>query len=138
MHQLLSHLSRAMPLAAFAIAACNANRIVDDWGPPAGYARITGRVTSSTRTPIVGAEVLVSQCASPIDGLLGSTHTAADGTYHISGHLPPGISPARAKAVVVTCAVVVNRSQLPVASVDVRFAVDSLTMPPQVLDLIVP
>ena len=112
---------------------------MDNWGPPAGYARITGRVTSSAQTPIAGAEVLMTRCSSPTDGVLASAHTATDGTYHLTAFLPPiGLFPARADTVVVACDVIVNHREPPSASVEVRFAADSLAMRPQLLDLTVP
>ena len=81
----------------------------------------------------------MTQCSSPIGGLLGIARTATDGSYHLTGALPPiGLFPAQADTVHVQCSVFVNRNAARLDSLDVRFAADSITMPPQVLNLIVP
>jgi hypothetical protein len=140
MKRFRSRLASVAVLAVPAITACNSEVIIeDDWGPPAGYARLTGKVTNSAGVPIVAAEVLVTRCSSPIGGLLGAAQTATDGGYHLTGALPPiGAFPAQADTVRARCSVFVNRSAAPLDSLDVRFAADSLTMSPQVLNLTVP
>lgn len=137
MHRLLTRITPIALLASLATLGCSAHTIVDDWGPPAGFARLVGTVTDSAGAPIRDAEVLVSRCSSPVGGLLGSTRTDADGRYRPTGALAPvGAFPGDPDNVRVHCAALVDRSPV-LDSVEVRFAADSLAQAPQVVDLTV-
>jgi hypothetical protein len=139
MIRLYSRLTCVALSMSLAMAGCNSDTIVDDWGPSAGYARLTGRVTTTAGLPISGAEVSVARCSHPIVGMIGSALTSTDGTYSITGALPPVglLPPVRADTIRARCGVFINRSPMPVDSIDVRFAADSLALPRQVLDLTV-
>ena len=68
--------------------------IVDDWGPPAGYAAVEGVVRDTTGAIKSGASVRVTLCTDPIGGFLGQVTSAQDGSYRVSGMLPPvGVMP---------------------------------------------
>jgi hypothetical protein len=68
--------------------ACAEHPIDDNWGPPAGYAEVTGRVTWDD-VPVPNVGVMVTECGHPVDGFLGGALTDENGQYTIRGILPP-------------------------------------------------
>ena len=122
-------------LAVGAIA-CRNSVIVDNWGPPAGYAVVTGRVHTPAGQPIASAEVMLSRCASPIGGYLGSGVTDAQGFYQVRANLPPiGLLDVRADTLQVRCYAFVDRTSTANDSIDVHFSADSRAPAVQTLDI---
>lgn len=71
-----------------ALAACRN----DGAAPKAivyGFGEVFGTVTYGDGRPLVGAEVLVSRCGWPINGLTGQGRTEADGGYRVTAYLAP-------------------------------------------------
>jgi hypothetical protein len=129
------------PLLVASAAACDRGyTIVDNWGPPAGYAAVAGTVTTATGAPASGIEVLLTRCASPIGGYLGGANTDATGRYRIEGALPPrGAFPQVAvDTLAVRCFVFTDRSGVPRDSLVVRFRSDPSGPPLQQLDVRLP
>jgi hypothetical protein len=135
MNRFHGRLARTALLVSLAmVAACHSGDITtDNWGPPAGYSRLTGRVTTTAGLPIPSAAVSVGLCRN----VGGFTSTSNDGSYRLTLSLPPvGAFVGRADTVRARCGVLVDGSLMD--SLEVRFAADSLSMPSQVLNLIVP
>jgi hypothetical protein len=77
-------------LAVCLAAACDSGVIVDDFGPPSGYARIDGRLLRMNGTPEPeGMEVVLTRCGFPIGGLAGSSETGSGGSFSVIGALSP-------------------------------------------------
>lgn len=97
--------------------------IIDDWGPPAGYAVVTGTVRMANGTPVGNAEVSVSRCGSPIGGFLAMDLTDGNGHFRAVGQLPPsGALPAGiADTLRLNCSVFLDRTGVVRDSVVVSF-----------------
>ena len=125
---------------ALALVACD-QVVVDDWGPPAGYASIDGRVTRASGAPVASAEVAFARCDAPLGGFLGAAATGSDGGYHLEGALPPrGAFPSsmNADTLRVRCRVIVNRDGVARDSIDVQFRRERPAAPLQALDVVLP
>ena len=123
------------------VAACDRGyTIVDNWGPPAGYAVVAGVVTTAAGTPAADVEVVLTRCASPLGGYLGRASTDAAGRYRLEGALPPrGAFPAVAvDTLAVRCQVFTDRTGVARDSLVVRFRAEPAGPPLQQLDLRIP
>ncbi len=128
-------------VVAVLVAACGGSGIIeDDWGPPAGYALLTGAVRHVDGSPMGGAEVWYARCESPIGGVLAADTTDAAGRYSVVAALPPtGVLPAGvADTLRLRCDVFVGRGAAAVDSVRVRFGPTRAAAPATALDLTVP
>lgn len=143
----MRRVSRYGPIAwcLLFVGACEEPVIVDDWGPPAGYAAISGTVRTAAGAPVAGVEVAFSRCGSPLGGFLGADHTDAQGAYRARGSLPPiGALPRLdLDTLRVTCEVLVGRAPPPdptpaVDTLEIRFASSESAVVPQRLDLTIP
>ena len=134
-----SALLLVLAAAAVGAIACRDNVIVDSWGPPAGYALVTGSVRTAAGRTVANAEVMLSRCASPIGGYLGSGVTDAQGFFQVRANLPPiGLLPVRADTLQIRCYVFVDRASTPNDSLDVHFSADLQAPAVQTLNLTVP
>jgi len=124
------------------LTACSAGDgvIVDDWGPPAGYAVLTGTVRHAGGAPAPGVEVAFSRCASPLGGFLAAATTDAAGRFRASGQLPPvGAFPVReVETLRLRCDVFLDRSGVARDSITVRFAPSIQAAPVTTIDLVAP
>lgn len=66
---------------AIAVAACRDRglTIVDDYGPPAGYAILAGNVRQAGGAAAGSAEVMFTRCGSPVGGFLAAATTDSTG-----------------------------------------------------------
>lgn len=134
------------PLAFVALAALvsacgtRSGEIVDNWGPPAGYAVLAGSVQRLGGAPAAGVEVDIGRCGSPVGGLLAFTTTDAAGQFHTDAQLPPvGLLPAGiADTLRLRCYVSLDRSGVTLDSVIVRFGVTRQDAPTTAVALAVP
>jgi hypothetical protein len=123
------------------VAACDRGyTIVDNWGPPAGYAVVAGVVTTAAGTPAADVEVVLTRCASPLGGYLGQASTDAAGRYRLEGALPPrGALPTVAvDTLAVRCQAFTDRTGVARDSLVVRFRAEPAGPPLQQLDLRLP
>lgn len=124
---------------AVGAGACSNTVIIDNWGPPAGYALVTGSVRTAAGRTVANAEVMLSRCALPLDGYLWSGVTDAQGFYQVRANLPPiGLFPVRADTVQIRCYVFVDRASTANDSIDVHFSADSRAPAVQTLDIMLP
>ena len=71
------------------VLACGETDI-DDFGPPAGFAQVDGRVFTVDSVSVgEGMSVALTQCDLPVGGLAGRDETDAGGRFSIRGELPP-------------------------------------------------
>jgi hypothetical protein len=106
-----------------AVQACDDGTIVDNYGPPAGYAVLTGSISKASGTPVAQSEVLFTRCTSPIGGFLAADTTDDAGLFRVVAELPPvGVLPRSiADTLRVRCDIFVNRATVASDSVVVRF-----------------
>jgi hypothetical protein len=130
----------AAPVAAIVAACGDGGAIVDDWGPPAGYALLTGAVRHADGAPAGGAEVTYTGCEPPLGGFLAAGTTDAAGRYRVVAALPPRglFPPVAADTLRPRCDVHVGRGGTPVDSVRVRFGPTRADAPATALDVTVP
>lgn len=131
---------RRMFVAVATLVACSSGRIVDNWGPPAGYAVLRGKVSQTSGAPAAKVEVAFSRCASPVGGFLASTTTDAAGQFRVEAQLPPqGVLPSGiADTLRLRCDVFLDRSGVARDSVWVRFAATAQEAPTTIVDLVAP
>jgi hypothetical protein len=125
---------------ALSVACRDASGVIsDNWGPPAGYALVTGTVRTTAGAPVTGTEVALTRCAEPVEGFLGSASTDARGAYQLRGQLPPvGVLSVKADTLRIRCYAFLNRASVPSDSLDVRFSADAQTPAVQVLNFTTP
>lgn len=70
------------------VVSCADRTIVDDFGPPAGFATISGAVFHGSQ-PVSNVPVAVSGCEEPIGGLAATSQTDAAGMFSADAALPP-------------------------------------------------
>lgn len=123
-------------------SACRASDtvIVDDWGPPAGYAVLTGTVRRTSGALAAGVEVMFTRCASPVGGYLTGATTDAAGHFRATGQLPPRgvLPPGIADTLRLRCDVFLDRAGVVRDSVTVRFAATTQSSPVITIDLVAP
>jgi hypothetical protein len=85
--------------------------------PAAGFALVQGKARYANGNPVRNAEVLVTACDQPIQGLAGTGRTDGNGDYRVVAQMPAG-SPGDA---IVECRVVLARGLAQVIGVRVRF-----------------
>lgn len=115
--------SAVVLVTACLITACDGDVIIDDFGPPSGYARVEGRLLRADGTPgPEGMEVALTRCGLPIGGLAGSSETVAGGDFSVVGELPPvDLFPAEADSLLVECELIAGRGFAESGVLDVYF-----------------
>lgn len=122
----------ASMMLATTLAACADERIiVDDWGPPVGYARLNGTVQQADGAPAANVGVTFTRCGPPIGGFLTAATTTAAGTFEATAHLPPIVAVSRfvVDTLQLRCAVLLDRASIARDSVTVRFGAAAATAP---------
>ncbi|MEK9501398.1 carboxypeptidase-like regulatory domain-containing protein [Gaopeijia maritima] len=135
--KLLSRLVSATLVAA-SIAGCEGPSDIDDYGGPSGYTRISGTVLGAGGEAVdPGTQVALTRCESPVGGLAGKTTTDSNGSYSLTGSLPPVGMPEGRNSIELECEVIVGLNVLASGPLDVTFhrttSPDTLT--PLVVDL---
>ena len=132
-------LVRRLSLAVSAICACRSGDIIDDWGPPAGYAVVSGILRTAAGVPISDANVSITRCDSPIGGYLGSDSTDATGFYEVKGQLPPvGLLRVSTDTLRIQCFAFVNYDGVARDSLQVQFSAEARAPAHQTLNLTLP
>lgn len=123
-----------------ALAACRSGDIVDDWGPPAGYAVLAGAVHQPGGAGAAGVEVTFTRCGDPVGGFLAAATTDVAGRFHAEAQLPPrGVLPRGiTDTLKLRCYVFLDRSGVVRDSVSIRFAPTRAAAPTTTIDLVVP
>jgi hypothetical protein len=112
------NLSLGMAAAAFVVlASCTSGLRPAPERPAAGWAVVMGNARYANGNPVRNAEVLVTACDQPIQGLAGTGRTDENGDYRVVAQMPAG-APGDA---IVECRVVVARGLAQAIGVRVRF-----------------
>jgi hypothetical protein len=138
-------LLRRSSLILFAVVlqlACREGyRIVDDFGPPAGYAAVQGTIRYGSGVPTPNTRVTFTRCANPIGGSFGEDISDHQGGYRVDGSLPPDVLPrATLDTLRVRCDVFVGPlgAEIVVDTLSLRFAASRDSVVPSVRDLTLP
>jgi hypothetical protein len=87
-------LRRFIRLVALVSTGCRDPVIIDDFGPPPGFAAIQGTIRDNANNPRANMPILVSRCGSPIGGFFGADTSTQQGQYRIEGALHPVLPPS--------------------------------------------
>lgn len=98
-------------------AACTSGLRPAAERPASGWALVQGTARYASGAPVRDAEVLVTACDQPIQGLAGRGRTDANGSYSVLAQMPAD-SPGDA---IVECRVVLARGLAQAIGVRVRF-----------------
>jgi hypothetical protein len=130
----------SLGLSATIACARDGGVILDDWGPPAGYAILTGTVRRSTGAPLPTVAVTFARCESPVGGFLAADTTDVAGRFQVVAHLPPrGFIPASVVDTLrLRCGEALQWSGVTQDSVWVRFAPTVAAAPTTRVDLVIP
>ena len=114
--------------------------IIDNYGPPAGYALVTGSVRTAAGAPVTSASVWLSSCRDPIGAHFESAMTDATGSYAMRGQLPPigVLGRLELDTLRIRCYAWVGVGGRILDSLDVRFAREPDAPARHTLNLIVP
>lgn len=126
-----------MASLAMMVLGCDSSNIIsEDWGPPRGFAEITGTIRHQSGAPAIAHTILFSGC-KPALASVENAVTDGAGHYAVRAWLSPGL-PLLADTVHVTCSVVIDFASPPVDSLELAFSPDSLRPVRETLDLTIP
>lgn len=127
-----------VPLVLASLVGCEGPSDIDDYGGPSGYTRISGSVLRAGGEAVgPGTQVALTRCESPVGGLAGKTTTDSNGSYSLTGSLPPLVMPEGRNSIELECEVIAGLNVLASGPLEVTFhrttSPDTLT--PLVVDL---
>lgn len=129
-------LAAATALTTGATACHDGQSLVENWGPPTGYAVITGTIRHTSGAPVVGQPIQFAGC-HPDVATITPASTDLTGAYGARAWLPPSLT-SRPDTVFVTCSVVLQLGAPPIDSLRLAFSADSLHPVRHSLDLTLP
>ena len=132
-----------IPCLVLAHLACRDGYvIIDNWGPPAGYAAVQGTIRDVSGTPAPNTWVSITRCNDPIGGFFGKSIADEQGSYRVDGSLPPvGVLPRSALDTLrVHCDIFLGApgAAIAVDTITLRFAPSRDSVVPSVRDLLLP
>jgi len=135
-----SQLLRLATISALGSSILSCGGLVDrEFGPPAGWTILTGKVLLESGVGAVGVQVALARCTPPA-GFLGTALTNRAGEYRIEGILPPRglMDPFSLDTLQVRCGVFLELEEAQRDSVTLRFGPDRATAPVHELNIQLP
>lgn len=121
--------------------ACQGDyKIIDGWGPPAGYGAVQGSIRDGSGAPAPNTLVSITRCTDPL-GFFGEDVADPQGAYRVDGSLPPvGFIPGPIDTLRVTCDVLLGPrgAGVHVDTVTVGFAPSPESVVPVARDFVRP
>ena len=138
----LTRFSLIVAPAVVQLACRDGYIIIENWGPPAGYAAVQGTIRDASGTPAPNTWVSITRCSDPIGGFFGQSIADQQGSYRVDGSLPPvGVLPrSTLDTLRVHCDILLGApgAATAVDTITLRFAPSRDSVVPSVRDLLLP
>src|SRR6266550_6761502 len=138
----LTRFSLIVAPAVVQLACRDGYIIIENWGPPAGYAAVQGAIRDASGTPAPNTAVSITRCSDPIGGFFGKSIADQQGSYRVDGSLPPvGVLPqSMLDTLHVHCDILLGApgAATAVDTITLHFAPSRDSVVPSVRDLLLP
>src|SRR5256885_13144652 len=85
----LTRFSLIVAPAVLQLACRDGYIIIENWGPPAGYAAVQGTIRDASGTPAPNTWVSITRCSDPIGGFFGQRIADPDAPDPVVGSVSP-------------------------------------------------